>query len=167
MKTILIFSPTFHKGKPFWERQNSLIKTAETNRKEISKIVRGILLWKTPIKIPIKVIQLLRTPAAGIPVPRKNPFTPGYLLLKLPHSSWHLIFLWSTKINQEEMLITAINRKDKKEETLLVSKEKMEAMGVQGQGIIMGNQSKKKIETISRKIFLLIELETIRILRRN
>ncbi len=65
------------------------------------------------------------------------------------------------------MLITAINRKDKKEETLLVSKEKMEAMGVQGQGIIMGNQSKKKIETISRKIFLLIELETIRILRRS
>ena len=167
MKTILILSLTFHKGKPFWEKQNSLIKTAETNRKEISKTVKGILLRKTPIQIPIKVIQLLRTPAPEIRVPSKKPFTPGCLLPKVLHKPWRRIFRWLAKTSREEMVITEIKRKGKKGKTFLASKEKMETMEVQGLGIILGNPSKKKIETILREIFPLIELETTLILRRN
>ena len=167
MKTILTLFPTFHKGKPFWEKQNSSIKTAETNKKEILKTVRGILLRKTQIKIPIRVTQFLPKPVPEIQVPSKKPFIPGCLLPKVLHKPWRRIFRWLAKTSQEEMVIIAINRKGKKGKILLVSKEKMEIMGVQGQGITLENRSKKKIKTISRQIFLLIELRPTRILRRN
>ena len=167
MKTILILSRIFHKGKPFWEKQDSSIETAEISREKISKTVRKILPRKNQIKTPTRVIQLQGIPAQEIPVQREKHFTPGCLPAKRPRRLWPRIFPWSTKTSPGEMGIIVINSRDRKGKILLVNKEKMETMEGQGQGIILENPSKKKIETILRQVFLLIALQTTRVLKRN
>ena len=166
MKTISTLFPIFYKGKSFCEKQNRSKKTASINRGEISKTVRKVLHRKKQIKILIKVIQLQELPALEIRVLRKKPFTHGCLLHKFLRRPWPHIFLWLTKTSREEMVIIAINNKGRKGKILLVNKEKMETMWVQGPGVNLGNQSKKKIEIILRQIFLLGQLEINRVLKR-
>ena len=130
-------SPTFYKGKPFWEKQDSFRKTAATN-KEIPTTVRGILpqvnLSRTqilealgqdnPIKTPIRVLETLTQETR---VPEKREFTLGYLLAHLRRKLWHRIFRWSA-IKTRVTATIEINRRVRKEEILLTNKEIMEIM---------------------------------------
>ena len=143
-------SSTFYKGKPFWEKQESSKKIAVINQNGILITVRNILLQEGQIKTKIRLLQIrpLETRVLG-----KNQFTLGCLLAQLPRRRWLHIFWWQTKTNREGILITVISRRDKKEGTLHVSKEKMEVMEGLGQGIILtGNRM--DIEILPMQMFL-------------
>ena len=84
-------SPTFYKGKPFWEKQDSFRKTAATN-KEIPTTVRGILPQVNPTRTqipealaqgnPIKT-RVPGTRVLGTPAPEKGEFILGCLRVHL------------------------------------------------------------------------------------
>ena len=130
-------SPTFYKGKPFWEKQDSFRKTAATNR-GIPITVKEVLLQvnrsKTqtlealaqdnPIKTPIRVLETLTQETR---VPEKREFTLGYLLTHLRRKLWHRIFRWLA-IKTRVTATIEINRRVRKEEILLTNKEIMEIM---------------------------------------
>ena len=127
--------PTFFKGKPFWEKQDSFRKTAATNR-GIPITVKAILLRVTPsrtqiiealvqdnpIKTPIRVLEILTQETR---VPEKREFTLGYLLTHLRRKLWHRIFRWSA-IKMRVTATIEINRRVRKEDILLTNKEIME-----------------------------------------
>ena len=128
-------SPTFYKGKPFWEKQDSFRKTAGTNR-GIPTTVKGILpqvnpsrtqilealVQDNPIKTPIRVLETLTQETR---VPEKMEFTLGYLLVHLRRKLWHRIFLWSA-IKTRVTATIEINRRVRKEKILLTNIEIME-----------------------------------------
>ena len=138
MQSTSNLSSTFYKGKPFWEKQDSFRKTAATN-KEIPTTVREILLQANPTRTqipealaqgkPIKIralgIRVLETPAPGTPVPEKGEFILGCLPVHLRRKLWHRIFRWLV-IKMRLTATIEINRRVRKEETLLTNKEIME-----------------------------------------
>ena len=127
-------SPTFYKGKPFWEKQDSFRKTAATN-KEIPTTVREILLQanptrtqipealaqENPIKTRVPGTRVLETPAPGTPVPEKGEFILGCLPVHLRRKLWHRIFRWSAiKARRRGLtVITVINRRGGRKEGIL------------------------------------------------
>ena len=138
MQSTSNLSPTFYKGKPFWEKQDSFRKTAATKH-EIPTTVRGILLQVNPIRTQIPETRVqdnpIKTPIrvpeirgqVETPVPEKREFILGCLPVHLRHKHWHRIFRWSViKARRRGVTVTTgINRRVRNEGTLLTNKEIM------------------------------------------
>ena len=146
MQNTSTLSPTFYKGIPFWEKQDSFRKTPETNN-GIPITVRAIhplvnptriqipetLAQDNPIKTRILEIQTLETP-----VLEKREFILGCLPAHLRHKRWRRIFRWSA-IKTKVTVTTVINRRIRNEGILLTNKE---IMGItEDHGISMTKRS--------------------------